>query len=329
MLTNIALTAPDRLMMDLIDHIFRLNVLTVLLLDASMSKRVQCLKLIDIILKRMEQAKVRTTVIQADLHTMLANQLYNQLDERDDEKELVEICVSIALQRPIQIDLKLRYAALAQTGDASSLLSSSFADQIHDADQFFSIVSSSPSCSRSQVGFALLLSLIEKLSMTNIDLCQFLLYLLNEMILRSTDENRHFLVDIGLPQVLLSTLLSIDEERLITSVQKCLVSLMTTMFTTTITNDVTFASIIDSIIGMMISDQGKRKRKVCPRRDSNSRPIAGTRMFSSVPEACFLDHSNTRTFDEHCSHAFSRRHSLPTCSPSDTLPDAHCHYRLD
>ena len=318
LLTNIALTTSDRLMIKLIDHVFRLNILTVLLLDASMSKRVQCLKLLDIILTRMEQDKVHTDVIQADLHTMLANQLYNRLDGRDDEKELMEICVSIALQRPIQFDLTL-----------------TFAEQIHDADQYFSIVSSTPSCPRSQVGFALLLSLIEKLSMANVDLCQLLLHLLDELILRASDENRHFLVDIGLPQVLLSTLLSAisnDEERLISSVQKCLVSLMTTMFTTAITNDVTFASIIDNIIGTMITDQGKqneRKRKTCPRRDSNSRPIAGTRMFSSVPEACFLDHSNTRTFEKHCSRVFSRRHCLPTHSPSDALPDAHCHHRLD
>ena len=109
LLANIALTTSDRLMLQLIDHIFRLNILIVLLLDASMCKRVQCLKLLDIILKRMDRDKVQNDVIRADLHTLLANQIYHQLDGRDDEKDLVEICLSIALQRPVQIDLKLRY----------------------------------------------------------------------------------------------------------------------------------------------------------------------------------------------------------------------------
>jgi hypothetical protein len=108
LLTNIALTTSDRLMTRLVDHVFRLNILIVLLLDASITKRVQCLKLLDIILKRMDKEKVQTDVLTADLHTMLANQIYHQLDGRDDEKDLLEICVSIALQRPIQFDIKLR-----------------------------------------------------------------------------------------------------------------------------------------------------------------------------------------------------------------------------
>ncbi|CAF4351370.1 unnamed protein product, partial [Rotaria magnacalcarata] len=91
----------------MIDHVFRLNILIVLLLDASMAKRVQCLRLLDVILKRMDKDKVQNTVLRVDLHTMLANQIYHQLDGRDNEKELVEICVSIALQRPIQFDIKL------------------------------------------------------------------------------------------------------------------------------------------------------------------------------------------------------------------------------
>jgi hypothetical protein len=95
--------------MKLIDHIFRLDILIVLLLDTSMAKRVQCIKLLDIILKRMEKDKVQNDVLRADLHTMLANQIYHQLDGHDDEKQLVEICVSIALQRPIEFDIKLRY----------------------------------------------------------------------------------------------------------------------------------------------------------------------------------------------------------------------------
>ncbi|CAF4978959.1 unnamed protein product, partial [Rotaria socialis] len=107
LLANIAVTTSDRLMMQLIDHVFRLNILIVLLLDASMAKRVQCLRLLDVILKRMDKDKVQNTVLRVDLHTMLANQIYHQLDGRDNEKELVEICVSIALQRPIQFDMKL------------------------------------------------------------------------------------------------------------------------------------------------------------------------------------------------------------------------------
>jgi hypothetical protein len=112
LLTDIALTTPDRLMMKLIDHVFRLNILIVLLLDASMAKRVQCLKLLDIILKRMEREKVQNDVVRADLHTMLANQIYHQLDGHDDENQLVEVCVSIALQRPIEFNIKLRYENL-------------------------------------------------------------------------------------------------------------------------------------------------------------------------------------------------------------------------
>ncbi|CAF4581404.1 unnamed protein product, partial [Rotaria magnacalcarata] len=55
LLTNIAVTTSDRLMVKLIDHVFRLNILIVLLLDASMAKRVQCLRLLDVILKRMDK----------------------------------------------------------------------------------------------------------------------------------------------------------------------------------------------------------------------------------------------------------------------------------
>lgn len=108
LLANIALTTPDRLMMKLIDNVFRLNILIVLLLDASMAKRVQCIRLLDIVLKRMDREKVQTDVLQKDSHTMLANQIYHQLDGREDEKPLLEICVSIALQRPVEFDLKKR-----------------------------------------------------------------------------------------------------------------------------------------------------------------------------------------------------------------------------
>ena len=108
LLGNIALTTPDRLMMKLIDNVFRLNILIVLLLDASIAKRVQCIRLLDIVLKRMDREKVQTDVLQKDLHTMLANQIYHQLDGREDEKPLLEICLSIALQRPTEFDLKRR-----------------------------------------------------------------------------------------------------------------------------------------------------------------------------------------------------------------------------
>ncbi|CAF0928875.1 unnamed protein product [Rotaria sordida] len=238
LLTNIALTASDRLMMKLIDHVFRLNILIVLLLDASMTKRIQCIKLLDIILKRMDKDKVQNDVLRADLHTMLANQIYHQLDGRDDEKELVEICVSIALQRPIQFDIKL-----------------SLSEQIHDTEQYFSILSSSPPCPRSQVGFALVLSFIEKLTLTNIYLCELILKLLDQIILQSCDENRHFLVDIGVTQVLFNTLssaISISQEKIIICVQKCFNSLITTMFTTSINDDISFISIINNIVGMIM-----------------------------------------------------------------------------
>jgi hypothetical protein len=137
-------------------------------------------------------------------------------------------------------------------------------EQIHDVEQYFSILSSSPPCPRSQVGFALVLSFIEKLSMTNLVLCELVLNLLDIIILRSNDENRHYLVDIGLTQVLFNTLssaISRAQEKIISSVQKCFNSLIVMMFTTTINDDISFMSIIDNIIGMMmnedIQDQGK------------------------------------------------------------------------
>ncbi|CAF0783003.1 unnamed protein product [Adineta ricciae] len=238
LLTNIALTVSDRLMIKLVDHVFRLNILIVLLLDGSMTKRVQCLKLLDIVLKRMDRDKVQNDVLRADLHTMLANQIYHQLDGRDDEQDLVEICASIALQRPTNFNVKL-----------------SLSEQIFESEQYFAIVSSSPPCPRSRVGFALILSLIEKLSMTNVPLCELLLNLLNEIILRSNDENRHFLVDIGIIQVLFNTLssaISTSQEKTITHVQACLNSLIVNIFTTSIKEDISFVSIINNIIGMMM-----------------------------------------------------------------------------
>ncbi len=140
----------------------------------------------------------------------------------------------------------------------------SLSEQIHDAEQYFSILSSSPPCPRSQVGFALILSLIEKLSMTNLYLCELILNLLDEIILRSNDENRHFLVETGLTQVLFNTLssaIATSQEKIISCVQKCFNSLIVTMFTTSINDDISFITIIDYIIGMMMShdihDQGK------------------------------------------------------------------------
>jgi hypothetical protein len=169
---------------------------------------------------------------------------------------------------------------------------SSLSEQVHDAEQYFSIVSSSPPCPRSQVGFALVLSLIEKLSMTNLCLSELVLNLLNEIITRSSDENRHFLVEIGLTQVLFNTLsssISTSQDKIISCVQKCFNSLITTMFTTSINSDISFISIIENMIGIMmknndIQDEGKilLSKNSCPRRDSNSRLISETRMFSSI-----------------------------------------------
>jgi hypothetical protein len=101
--------------------------------------------------------------------------------------------------------------------------------------------------------------------MTNICLCELILNLLDEIILRSNDENRHFLVDIGLTQVLFNTLssaISTSQDKIISCVQKCFNSLIITMFTTSINDDISFISIIDNITGMMmmnhdIHDQGK------------------------------------------------------------------------
>ena len=129
--------------------------------------------------------------------------------------------------------------------------------------------------------------------MTNLCLCELILHVLDEIILRSNDENRHFLVEIGLTQVLFNTLsssISSSQDKIIVCIQKCFNSLITTMFTTSINNDISFISIIETIMGIMMMnyemhDEGKMSRisqnkNSCPRRDSNSRPMSGTRMFS-------------------------------------------------
>lgn len=167
----------------------------------------------------------------------------------------------------------------------------SLSDQIHDAEQYFSILSLAPPCPRSQVGLALTLSLIEKLTLTNVYLCELILKLLDQIILQSNDEYRHFLVDIGLTQVLFNTLssaITLSQDKIITHVQKCFDSLITTIFTTTVNDDISFTSIINNIIGMIMmnDEQGKflkfllNEKKECPWRDSNSRPISGTRTFT-------------------------------------------------
>ena len=141
-----------------------------------------------------------------------------------------------------------------------SFTDSSLAEQIDDADQYYSIISSLPSCPRSQVGFALTLSLVEKLSLTNSLLCEFLLQLLDEILRRSTDENRHFLVDIGLTQVLFNTLSSaivLSHDKLIQAVQNCLNSLITKMFITTINDDISFVSIIHNLLGTIMIKSDK------------------------------------------------------------------------
>lgn len=174
----------------------------------------------------------------------------------------------------------------------------SLSEQVHDAEQYFSILSSSPPCPRSQVGFALVLSFIEKLSTTNIPLCELILELLDDIIIQSNDENRHFLVELGLTQVLFNTLssaISTSQEKIISCVQQCFNSLVVTMFTTTINDDISFISIINNIIGMMMvnyetEDQGNHLffsekfsgKNSCPWRDSNSRPISGTRLFNYI-----------------------------------------------
>lgn len=138
-------------------------------------------------------------------------------------------------------------------------------EQIDDFEQYFSILSMTPPCPRAQVGLALTLSFVEKLSISNPVLCELILSLLEMMIQRSNDEIRHFLVDAGLTQVLFNTLSSAiasAQEKLIVLTQKCFNTLIVMMFTTTINDDVSFRSIIDNIIGIMmneeeISDSGK------------------------------------------------------------------------
>lgn len=132
---------------------------------------------------------------------------------------------------------------------------SSLSEQIHESEQYFAIVAAASACPRSRVGFALLLSLVEKLSVTNVPLCELLLSLLNEIIVRSTDENRHFLVDIGIIQVLFNTLAAAimhSREKIVVHVQKCLNSLITHIFVTSIKEDISFVSIINNIFGMMM-----------------------------------------------------------------------------
>lgn len=115
-----------------------------------------------------------------------------------------------------------------------------------------------PPCPRAQVGLALTFSFVEKLSITNPPLCEFVLSLLEMIIQRSNDEIRHFLVDAGLTQVLFNTLSSAianSQERVIGLTQKCFNALIVMMFTTTINDDLSFKSIIDNIIGIMMHEE--------------------------------------------------------------------------
>jgi len=147
--------------------------------------------------------------------------------------------------------------------------------------------------------------------MTNLPLCELILHLLDEIILRSSDENRHFLVEVGLTQVLFNTLssaISTSQEKIISCVQKCFNSLIITMFTTSINDDISFLSIIDNIIGLMmmnhnIHDQGKVfffEEKIHVRGEIRTLdPFLGHACsINLLPEACFLDHSNTRTLQK-------------------------------
>ena len=138
--------------------------------------------------------------------------------------------------------------------------SSSFSlrEQIDDREQYFSILTLTPPCPRSQVGLALTLSFIEKLSMSNPPLCELLLNLFEMIIYRSNDETRHFLVDTGLTQVLFNTLSSAiarESDELIGSIQKCFNTLIVMMFTTTINDEISFESIIDNFIGLMMTNE--------------------------------------------------------------------------
>ena len=69
-----------------------------------MPKLSQCLQSVNQILKRMDGYQV-VEAIQTDTHIMLANQIYHHLDEHEYVKELIEVCVSIALQWPGRFDI--------------------------------------------------------------------------------------------------------------------------------------------------------------------------------------------------------------------------------
>jgi hypothetical protein len=145
----------------------------------------------------------------------------------------------------------------------------SLAEQIDNFDDYFAIVSLSPACARAQVGFALVLSLVEKLSISNCSLCLILLQLIKQIIERASQENRSFLVDIGLTQVLFNTLssaISRSHNDLIVAVQQCFNSLIVHLFTTNVTDDVSFVVIINNIIAIiMIHDEpidtGRKRSK--------------------------------------------------------------------
>lgn len=160
----------------------------------------------------------------------------------------------------------------------ASLSSFSFNEQIDKDDNLFPVVASSIVCPRSQIGLTLLLSLIEKSQSS------LLLQIVNEIIEKSSDENRQFLVGINLTHVLLntlSTIVSTKNDELFLLVVRCFNSLILCEWNSKNSQEISFVSILNTMISMIERenlDEEKGKKK-CPRRDSNSRLISETRKF--------------------------------------------------
>lgn len=175
------------------------------------------------------------------------------------------------------------------------------------------------------MGFALTLSLIEKLSLTNSLLCEFLLQLLDEILRRSTDENRHFLVDIGLTQVLFNTLSSaivLSHDKLIQAVQNCLNSLITKMFITTINDDISFVSIINNLLGTIMIKSDKSDHEAWKNyRRLVHQTLSG--MFCSI-----IDSIEKRPSMELSAYKSSlRRASIDDTNANSTSPETYERFR--
>ncbi|CAF1046492.1 unnamed protein product, partial [Didymodactylos carnosus] len=325
LLTTIVVTVPDRLMAKLIDNVFRTNVLIVLVLDSNVLKRIQCLKLLDAYLKRLQSNKIREDLIESDLIYMMANQLYqyemNDDQTATDQQHLVETCLTIVFQRPIILNL-----------------SQNIVDQISDHDDFFSFLSTSSSkpsiCPISQIGLALLLSLIEKLTLSEsgIYICQIVLYLLNQIIERSNEFYRQYLIDIGLCEVLFNTLCSCIQqikenkhdmfesyENIITSIQICFNTLVACLYATVNKTSVTFMNILHKLMKMIQEQFNTRQDIGHPNDWSIDRfdlIVLHQTLFSILSTIIDLTEMMCQLTKTHSSHHHFRTMSYHSTAPS-------------